>query len=203
MKIDLRRSRSTMVDPDALDSGFIIDGEKNIFSFLSRIDLKLIFNIIIKLVICCMGTVVLMQYEQVNLRKLEVQKKSADSEYSQLQKQEKNIQEKIGGFTYLKDKSVEFTNKLSIMNGVVQKRLVVIRGLDHIQDVIPEKVWLDKVSFSKDKFILNGFSSTNKQVQDFIENMEKTNIFKRVVLDKVSEQGALKQKRFTIHVTFG
>lgn len=201
MKIDLRKSRSTMVDQEVLDNDFVLDSEKNLFSFLSKINFKAIFNVIIRLIICCAGTVVLMQYEQANLRKLETQRNSANNEYIKLQNQVKGIQKEIGGFGYLKEKSVEFTNKLSIMEGVVQKRLKVIRGLDHIQDVIPKKVWLNRVNFNKNKLILNGFSSTNKQVQDFIESMEKTNIFERVVLDKVSEQGASKQKRFAIHVT--
>ena len=201
MKVDLRKSRSTMVDQEVMDNDFVLDSEKNIFSFLSKIDFKAIFNVIIRLIICCVGTVVLMQYEQINLRKLETQRRSANSEYSTLQNEIKGIQEKISGFTYLKEKSVEFTNKLSIMEGVVQKRLKVIRGLDHIQDVIPKKVWLDKVNFNKNKLILNGFSDTNQQVQTFIESMEKTNIFERVVLDKVSEQGASRQKQFAIHVT--
>ena len=87
------------------------------------------------------------------------------------------------------------------MEGIVHRRLKVIRGLDQIQDVIPQNVWLERVNFNGNKLVLNGFSNTNKQVQTFIESMEKTNVFLRVVLNKVSEQGALKQKSFAIHVT--
>ena len=201
MKIDLRKSKATVVDQETLDNDFVLDGEKNVFSFLSHINFKEIFNIIIRLIICCVGTVALMQYEQASLKKLAAQKNSANNEYSKLQNKMKSLQKKISGFAYLKDKSVEFTNKLSIMERVVQKRSKVIRGLDHIQGVIPKKVWLNRVNYSKNKLTLDGFSNTNKQVQTFIESMEKTNIFESVDLDRMFEQGALKQKRFTIQVT--
>lgn len=201
MKIDLRKSRSTMVDQEVMDDDFVLDNEKSTFAFLSKIDFKIVLSIVIRLVLCCVGTGVLMQMEKKNLQKLGAQRDAANNEYSQLKNNMQDLQKKIEGFSYLKEKSVEFTNKLNIMEGVVQKRLKVIRGLDQIQDVIPKNVWLERVNFNGSKLVLNGFSSTNKQVQTFIESMEKTNVFLRVVLDKVSEQGALKQKNFAIHVT--
>ena len=70
MKIDLRNSRATVVDQEVLDNDFVLDGEKKIFAFLSNIKFTSVFNIIIRLIICCAGTFVLMQYEQESLKKL-------------------------------------------------------------------------------------------------------------------------------------
>ena len=201
MKVDLRKSRSTMVDQEVMDDGFILDSEKNVFAYLSKIDFKIVLKIVIRLVLCCAGTVVLMQVEKRNLQKLGAQRNAANNEHNQLKNNMQAVQKEIEGFDYLKGRSLEFTNKLIIMEGIVHRRLKVIRGLDQIQDVIPQNVWLERVNFNGNKLVLNGFSSTNKQVQTFIESMEKTNVFLRVVLDRVSEQGALKQKSFAIHVT--
>ena len=201
MKIDLRKSRSTMVDHETLDNEFVFDNEKNIFAFLSKIDLKVLFSTFLRLVLCGVGTIALMQVERRNIEKLNIQKQSAHNEYNQLKGVMEDLKKQVEGFASLKERSKEFTNKLGIMEGMVQKRLKVIRGLDQIQDVIPKNIWLERVNFNGDHLVLEGFSMTNRQVQGFIESMESTNIFSRVVLDKLSEQGASRQKRFSIDVT--
>ena len=85
-------------------------------------------------------------------------------------------------------KSKEFYNKLNVMQELADSRLLALTGLDHIQSIIPEEVWLQKVNFDNKKFTLTGTSTTNNQLQNFIQKLEDTQLFSNVNLEQSREE---------------
>lgn len=202
MKLDLRKTRvATVVDQMDDDDIFLDDADKK--SFLSNLDLetKDIIGIVLRLVICGLGVVVLMHFEKKNLDKLNGQKMIVQNTLNTLKSKQSKIKDEIKGLEYISEKSKEFSRKLNIMQGIVDHRLLAVKGLDFIQSAIPEEVWLREVKLNQKKFIITGVSTTNKQIQNFIEQLENTDLFSAVSLAKAEEEkkeAHYSRRRFTI-----
>ena len=188
MKLDLRKTRAATVVDDLGDDFLLYEDEKK-SSFLSniKIDPKRIIGFIVRLALCALGVVVLRYIEKQNLDKLNGQKSIVQNELDQLVKKQKEKEKEVEGFAYMAKKSKEFYNKLDIMQELADSRLLALTGLDHIQSIIPEEVWLKRVNFDDKKFTITGISTTNKQIQNFIEKLEKTQLFSNVNLEKAME----------------
>ena len=200
MKIDLRKTRaSTAVE--GFGDEFLIDDDKK-DSFLSNIEIdpKTVIFFIILLALCVSGVFVLMHIEKKNINKLNGQKAIISNELNTLQNEQKKMKKDIEGFEHIRDTAKEYKNKLDIMQKIADRRLIAITGLDSIQSVIPEEVWLNQVGLKDRKFTISGISTTTKQIQNFIEKMENTNLFSSVVLEqaKDTQNRQRKRKRFVI-----
>ena len=189
MKLDLRKTKAaTVVDHISDDSFFIDDEQKSgIFSGL-KIDIKTTIFLFIKLALCGAGTIVLIHFEKDNLNKLNAQKAIVQNKLDSLNKKSGGLETEIKGFGYLKEKSAEFQSKLSIMKKIADARLSAVVGLESIQSIIPEEVWLKKINFQRRVFTIEGISTTNKQIQGFVGELEKTGLFSIVNLEKASEE---------------
>lgn len=202
MKLDLRKTRvATVVDQLDDEDIFLDDADKK--SFLSDLDLetKDIIGLVLRLVVCGLGVVILMHFEKKNLDKLNGEKAVIQEELNSLKSKQSTIKKEIQGLEYISEKSKEFNRKLNIMQGIVDNRLLAVKGLDFIQSAIPEEVWLREVSLNKKKFIIKGVSTTNKQIQNFIEQLENTDLFSAVSLAKAEEEkkeAHYSRRRFTI-----
>ena len=202
VKIDLRKSRaSTVMESDLeFDDDFVVQEESALSKWISQIDINPaeILAILIRVCLCCAGTVLLIQVEKSRLNKVKAQKAVVQGEFDQLNQEKQNLQNQVKGFSYMQKKSQEFNNKLAIMKKVAKKKLKVIKGLDQMQDVIPDKMWLKRINYRQDKFTIEGAAETNKQVQNFIEALEGTRLFSGVKLERVQEQDRTKRRTFTI-----
>ena len=197
--MDLRNTRAKTV-VDNLDDDIFMEDKASPFSKI-KIDPKELIGFLIRLALCFVGVLVLKYFEQQNLNKLKSQQTIANQELSTLQEQKKQLQGQVDGFGKLKERSKEFNNKLNIMQKIANNRLSAVTGLDQIQSMIPEEVWLEKVAFSNRKFEIQGYSTTNKQIQNFVEQLEQTNSFSTVGLERVAEDRGKRIKRRTFTVT--
>lgn len=195
MKLDLRKTRASTV-VDSVDEDFFLYDQKKT-SFFSKVEVnpKQVVGLILRLVICSIGTMVLMYIEKDNLDKLNGEKGIVNGEFSELKSKKAMIEKEVKGFEYMASKSKEFGNKLNIMQKIVDRRLLAMSGLDHIQSVIPNRVWLKEVRFDKQDFTIRGLSTTNKQIQNFVEELEETGLFSKVNLERATEEINDERKR--------
>ena len=200
MKIDLRKTRaSTAVE--AFGDEFLIDDDKK-DSFLSNIEIepKVVIFFLIRLAFCVSGIFVLMHMEKKNINTLNGQKAIINNELSTLQTEQKKIEKDVEGFGHILNTAKEYKNKLGIMQKIADRRLIAVTGLDSIQSVIPEEVWLNQVGLQDRKFTIRGISTTTKQIQNFIEKMESTNLFSSVVLEQAKDTQNKKQRKRKLFV---
>ncbi len=205
MKFDLRKTKaSTVVDEMDQDDIFLYDDKKSsIPGFLENIEIdsKKIIGFFIRLALCGVGTLILIRYEKNNMAKLAMQRTMANTELSKLKSQKDNVKKEVDGFGHMLKKSEEFDNKLEVMQTIVDNRLSALTGLDHIQNAIPEEVWLRRVRFENNRFTLTGLSINTTQIQNFMKELEKTNLFSQVNLEKAGEDASSKSNKrryFTI-----
>ena len=197
--MDLRKTRAETIVDD-IDEDMFMEDSPSILSKI-KVDPKELTGFIIRLALCFVGVLVLKYFEKQNLDKLKSQKTIASQELSTLQAEETKLKSQVDSFGHMKERSKEFNTKLNIMQKIANNRLSAVKGLDQIQSVIPEEVWLDKVAFDDRKFEIQGYSTTNKQIQNFVENLEKTHIFSTVGLERVAEDRGKRMKRRTFTVT--
>lgn len=188
MKLDLRKTRASTVIDSVEEDFFLYDNKKRP-SFLSDVEIepKRVVGFIFRLIVCALGLVILMQVEKNNLNKLNGQKAIVNGELNDLKRKKGQLGKQIEGFKHMAGKSKEFNEKLSVMQKIVDKRLLAVTGLDQIQSAIPEEVWLKAVRFDGNDFTITGISTTNKQIQNFVGELEKTNLFSSVNLDRSAE----------------
>ena len=194
MTFDIRKDKSVKQDSGIFDDDFFTEDEGTQFSDWSMSSKDMI-TIAVKLLIVAIGTLALMYYEKQNLDKLKAQKVAAQSELNKVTEQKKNLETEIKNFTDLDSKSQEFMAKLEIIQNLAKKRLLAISGLDHIQSVIPETVWLNRVSFRRKEFSIDGTALTNKEVQNFVEALENTGAFEQVNIGKFSGDRSSKEDK--------
>ncbi len=188
MKIDLRRTRADTVIDDGGDDFIFYEDEKPGFLSNISIDPWKVLGFCIRVVICAVGVIALRYFERQNLDKLNRQKTMVQGELDQMVKTRKDKEKQVESFGYIVEKSKEFYNKLDIIQDLADSRLLPLTGLDYIQNVIPEEVWLREIEFQNKEFKITGTSTTNKQVQNFIEKLEGTQLFSNVTLQQSSEE---------------
>lgn len=201
MKIDLRKTRASTAVEGFSDEFLIDDDRKSSLLSNLEIDPKVVIFFIIRLALCVSGLFVLRYVEKQNLNKLNGQKAILNNEFNALKSEKKKIEKNIEGFTHIRDTSKEFKNKLEIMQKIADRRLIAVSGLDSIQSVIPEEVWLNQVQLKDKKFTIKGISTTTKQIQNFIEKMENTESFSSVILEQakdIQNREQRKRKQFVI-----
>ncbi len=205
MKFDLRKTRAaTVVDDMAEEEVFLYDDKKDILAdFLSKIEIdpKKIIGFFLRLAFCGVGILILTYYEKQNIKTLSSRKAIATTELNKLKGEKEKLKKRVEGFGYMARTSKEFNNKVQVMQAIVDNRLAALIGLDHIQTVIPEEVWLKRINFNNNKFTITGLSTTNKQIQNFVEELERTNLFSMVNLERVgtdTSHKSLAKKNFSI-----
>ncbi len=202
MKLDLRKTKAETV-MDNMDEDIFMEEKTSLFSKI-KIDPRDLVGFLFRVAFCFVGVLVLKYVEKQNLEQLQADKALVSGELSELQEQQKEIQNQVNAFGHMKERSKEFNNKLNIMQNIANNRLSAINGLDHIQNVIPEEVWLKKVAFNNRKFEITGSSTTNRQIQNFVKELEEDSPFASVNLDRVEEDRnakRLKRRNFTVTST--
>ena len=197
--MDLRKTRAETV-VDNLEDDIFMEDKPSLLSKI-QIDPKDLIGLAVRIALCFVGVFVLKHFEKENLSKLRGQKAVVNQELETLKGQEKTLQTQVDGFGKMKESSKEFQNKLTIMQEIANNRLSAVSGLDHIQSVIPEEIWLQKVAFNNRKFEIQGYGTTNKHIQHFVEQLEQTNIFASVGLERVAEDNQRKMRRRNFTVT--
>jgi len=181
MKLDLRKSRAqTTYDDDFFSE---LESKPSIFSEIEPVH---VVASVVRVAIFVAGVLALMHFEKNQLNKLNAIKAKEQGTLNTLNKKIKKLEKDIKNYEYLNKQTEEFNQKLSIMDQIVDNRLSALKGLDRIQTVIPQKVWLKKVDYRDKTFSLEGVSVTNRDLQKFTEALENTNLFSQVVIEKSS-----------------
>jgi len=79
----------------------------------------------------------------------------------------------------VKRKNLE--DKLNVIENLEKGRVGAVMFLDKLSLMVPEKLWLVSLSENQGKANLNGMAIDNQTVAKFIENLEKSGVFREVV----------------------
>ena len=209
MKLDLRKTKATTTvaeTPATADDELVLDELQVPWQEKLGFDLTQAqwINLVIRAILLLTGVVGLKIYEVKNIKQLNVDKSILSKEVSKLQGQKQKLEKQIEGFGTLSRQSKQFNAKLDIIQSIMNDRIWAIKGLDQIRSSIPEKVWLNKIKYRQKKFVIDGASTSNKEIERFVESLENTQLFSQVHLNQMTERkqtarfGSVNRRFFTI-----
>lgn len=111
-------------------------------------------------------------------------------------------QEKVASF---KKKRKQLENKLDVIKGLEAQRTGPVRLLAEISDLVPTRLWLDKMSTKGGLVTLTGSSIDTGIVADFLRSLNRSDLFSDIDLKKTQggkEIGGVKLVNFKIVARF-
>jgi len=163
-------------------------------------------NVAIKLVLMLILPLSLFVYEKLNLGDLQTQVSDLKTKTQKLQAETAKFGEtKPRVEKYHKDKD-KIDKAVEIVRGIARNRLREVKALDAIQSLIPLKTWLHKITIDENLMKMEGFTTADDGVPEFIRVLEGSVYFSQVEPRKTSQEtipGGTVVKRFELEMHLG
>lgn len=122
------------------------------------------------------------------------------SHLTDLKKQTKTVRD-------LEKKREVLKNKLFVIDDLKNRKVGPVKVLDQLNSAIPEKSWLLEIRDKGGTLRIDGLALDNQTIADFIKQLEKSELFKRVDLleARQEEVRGVKMKHFAVSakITYG
>jgi len=120
-----------------------------------------------------------------------------------VQKQNEDLKSKIGTIANLASLRNDVERKLKIVDRLQEGRFRSLKTLHAVSIVIPENVWLDKITDTGSSIELSGLGESNKAVASFMRKLDKSPLFTNVRLGEISRvmKSGLPVRRFSLKLT--
>ncbi len=117
-----------------------------------------------------------------------------------IQQQNIDLKKKIGKIENLDNLRSDVERKLKIVDRLQEGRFRSLKTLHAIASVIPENVWLEKISDSGGDIELAGLGESNKAVASFMRKLDQSPLFTNIRLGEISRVvvNGLPVRRFSL-----
>jgi len=102
-----------------------------------------------------------------------------------LQKQNRDLKQKIGKIENLDHLRANVERKLKIVDRLQEGRFFSLNTLHEIAAVIPGNVWLNQINEGGGSVMLTGLAESNKAVAVFMRKLDQSPMFSNVRLDVI------------------
>jgi Tfp pilus assembly protein PilN len=187
IKVNLLRNRAENANAGGATIVTQVDGVTSIEAPTEPMDSSQFKLLAIKFVVILGLTGGLMLYETFNVDNLRDQLASLNKINTDLQDQITKNQPIATKAKELQKKITDLEGRIKIIKDLSRTRLREIKALDYIQNVIPEKVWLESIDFSDDKVKIIGQSVADDQLNKFLESLDGKSYFQNVILLRAVE----------------
>jgi Tfp pilus assembly protein PilN len=154
-----------------------------------------------KIFFMLIGCVSLYFYEMYNIDQLTSANSAVNAQVQQLDQEIGSIKPKIESAKKLQNENEELNKKLKLVKDLGRLRLREIRAIDHIQNILPEKVWLTTMKFTETTFDVVGFSANDQELDRLLDGIRQHPTFVDVLLarsvDQKTAQGNVKSFNIT------
>lgn len=168
---------------------------------------------LVKIAFILLFTVGLMMWESQTIRGLNQERARVQSQVNELETQLAAKATEVEGIQDVAKQAEELQDKLKVLKLLSRLRLREVKTLDFMQSKIPEKVWLQKISFEADrtsmdkgKFQFIGSAVSTEDLTDFVKVLEDSAYMMEVIVIKNQEvqgpgrTGSLRDYVFTAEV---
>ena len=151
IKFNLNKTRSSVASNTALTDGktkastILTDLQTALGEKIQSAGPGLIIKIALNLILIACFPMGLKIYETREINKLKAQKNKEELLLNTAKQSLSALKAELDSYGYLKEKSEEFERKKEFLSRLAEKRLVIPRILDFIQDQLPNTVWLKRV----------------------------------------------------------
>lgn len=112
------------------------------------------------------------------------------------------LKKEIGEVEKFKARKAELQKKVDIISNLQSGRIGPVTVLDAISSAIPEHSWIDKMSLSGNKVVLEGIAMNNTVVADFMTALTKNGQFRDVALGSADQTTVAGTKLVKFNLTF-
>ncbi|MCB0414992.1 MAG: PilN domain-containing protein [Bdellovibrionales bacterium] len=163
---------------------------------------------IAKMLLMLLSVAILIGYEWYGIGEKEKQLKIVSAQVAQKQNELNSLGGQNIESTQLKTEIEEIKAKLDILDSLSKKRLKELKALDYLQSVIPDGVWMSNIQYNGRTSLLEGYSVTETDLDNFIRSLEKSTYFLNVerlssITQTSSKVSATGYKKFKISTEIG
>jgi type IV pilus assembly protein PilN len=137
---------------------------------------------LIKLIIIILFPMALFYYESENIPQLKAEQASLQTKYKKLKEYNSQLKESADEIKKLQEDQARIEQQIERILKLSKDRLTEIKMLELIQTMIPERVWLSKMTVSTEKVNLSGIAMSDYDLSLFHEALSTSAYFKDVVL---------------------
>lgn len=162
-------------------------------------------EILVKMVLFLLPTLLLYGYEQYNLGIKEEAVASAQARLTSIQNQITALKPEVEAVESFQQEKKKLDERLNTIKNLSKARLTAVRSLDALQDIIPKKTWLTELNLKPNKLELTGGAVDDEQIGLFMESLKKSIFFSQPSLLssklKQTPEGSIKE--FKVEVQLG
>jgi Tfp pilus assembly protein PilN len=154
-------------------------------------------GMLLKFLLMFMGAAGLMMYESYNIGELRTALQQAQAASTALSQELTEKKPMVAKARELQKQIQDLESRIQAIKDLSKVRLREIKAIDYLQNIIPEKVWFSLLEFDKGAVKVEGGTTSDDELNLFLEEMERKSIFSNVILLRAVEQ---KVKEGTIKV---
>lgn len=146
-------------------------------------DLKVIRKTALtRALVLVLGPVALLAYEQQTIPALETQLRNKNQEYQDLSAKNQKALEAVEQIKKFKKEQEALQAQINSIESLKKDRLREVRMLDFIQKDLPENLWLTRMDMSEGRLSIQGLSTTDNQLTQFMDTLSRSAYLREVSL---------------------
>lgn len=142
---------------------------------------------IVKIVLMMAFVIGLMIFESQQMDQLKLQQAQSQQRLVKIQNEVKVKKTEIESLAHLETEAKELEERLKVLKRLSKDRLRLVKALDYIQNITPERVWLTNLKYDKGKMAILGMSVTDDDMSEFVRSLENSIYFSDVILTQAKE----------------
>jgi Tfp pilus assembly protein PilN len=162
---------------------------------------------IIKILVMLIWVVGLYVYEWVNIDSLTTRNNQIQAQVNALTEEANKLRPEVEKSKGLQKEGNDLERKITLVKELGALRLREIRAVDHLQNIIPERVWFSSFRFSQGKFQVEGVSANDQDLDKLLDGLRSYPTFQDVLLlravETKSKQGTMKSFSITSNLGGG
>lgn len=130
-------------------------------------------------------------------------KKNIEEEIQSVEKELNELKIKVGEVERYKQAKKELETKLAVIQTLEKGKMLAAELLQGIAERIPDKMWLERLSFKGTQLSLQGYAIDNETIATFMKDLERSESFRNIEL-LLTEQKAVEgvgMKHFSLLAT--
>ncbi len=188
MKVNLLKTRVKSDPLEQTNTGFgktVLDSSIHLKgSSLSGEDRK---NLLTNLFLMCIFSVAIYYYQGYASKKVKFDKKKLTQQVAVLKTDLQKKELKVKDVAKYKLEGDEFKRKIMAIKELSKMRLVELKALDYMQNIIPEKLWFSSVKYSDRTFVIKGNAIEDNSFNTFLKELESSSFFGDIVIITAKE----------------
>ncbi len=109
-------------------------------------------------------------------------KKGIEEDIQSVEKELNELKIKVGEVERYKQAKKELETKLAVIQTLEKGKMLAAELLQGIAERIPEKMWLERLSFKGVQLSLQGYAIDNETIANFMKDLERSESFRNIEL---------------------